>query len=157
MLVFDISSGNQSYWQTYGAAARAIAQTIRPVAATTGSTGPLRTKHGSATSFILDDFSKTLIGFMDARAEGAGAEDFMCCGAPSNYANLGGLYQISGKNIISYVAQYPPSVAGTGNQRLLGAFVNYAGGKTQTELVTLARQSGGSTKVAEMCQACGGP
>lgn len=154
-LIVSLNGTTEKAWSKNRAAALAIASSLRPLATTTGATGPLRTTDGSATSFILDGFGKTLIEFMEARITGSGAETFMCCSAPANYSGLGGLYQLSGNRVIRYTVQYDPTVAGTGSSRQLGAEVTYVGGKTQNELITINTQSDGSTKIAEMCNACG--
>ncbi len=169
VLVFNIASGNPGYWRSFGPDARAIANSIRPLANTGGTAGPVRTRYGSAQgSFTLDPFSATLIAFMDERLvtvnTGAGslAETYMCCQAPRDYLNR--LYVgPSGGRPVSYVIQYDPNT-GTGSDHRIGVIVTYSNGtsngtpgpsSTQGELIDVVRQSDGTYKIASMCTACG--
>jgi hypothetical protein len=58
--------------------------------------------HGVFRTPANNAFNNSLTRFMDARVEGVGAEDLMCCSIANVFAQNGELYQVQGSPITQW-------------------------------------------------------
>jgi hypothetical protein len=154
-LIVRVMASNEQLQMKYSSVGE---QVVRTIANYDGS-APV---HGTIRSTVqYDDFTKALVRFMDARVEGIGADELMCCDAPNNYNSLNGLYELNGEVAVSYVvtSQADTSQTGSTNVENLGITMTFSGGKTRTELIELKRDfvdAGPPPVIASMCLTCGG-
>jgi hypothetical protein len=156
MLVIWMSSYDRALWSRYVDDGLALARSFLPEISTNGRTGALRTRGGRAPSgFVLDDYGRSLIAFLDARTDQGGAEAHICCDAIADYRDLHGLYEYGGKIVTGYAIIDRTQVAP--NKVLFGVHVSYDGGSSRNEAIEVdvagAEQP---AKIASMCLACGG-
>lgn len=102
-------------------------------------------------------YARALARFMDARVEGVGAEDMMCCNAAKNYASLG-LYEWNGSAIVKYAAHVGPIVKSRPSEGFY-VTIDFANGKQRMEFINIGFPGGKVTpymppKIAGACVGC---
>jgi hypothetical protein len=147
-LMVRMHASNATLWTKYS---RVGEQIIRTIANYDGS-APVHATVGTPTD--NDELSKALVRFMDARAEGIGAEDFMSPRAGDFYNTNGGLYDLNGQSVVSYDVS-GPAQSSTSSENF-GVTVHYSGASVRQELITVYDTNPGSTApvIANVCTGC---
>jgi hypothetical protein len=152
-LIIRLLASTAALWDQYQTAGSKAALTVRPY----DGSDPA---HGTITGATKNNaYARALARFLDARVEGIGADELMCCSAPGSYRSMGGLYDLKGASAISYEAQLDDRTVAERASVGFDVTVHYAGGKTRAEFVTVGYE-GGSTatsvapKIRSACTGC---
>jgi hypothetical protein len=146
-LIMRLEGSTQALWDSYEALGK---EALRTIHAYDGS----RPEHGTRTQGIgIDDFSKALVRFMDARVEGIGADELMGPDAANLYNNLGGLYDLNGKLATSY--EFAGSTRPSDTKENFGITIHFAGGSQRQELITVQRSKADTAPmITSACTGC---
>ena len=150
-LIMRLSASTDAFWTKYESAGRLAAQSVRQY----DGSDPV---YGLLTGTTNEnEYGKAVIRFLDARVEGVGAEDLMCCDAPKFYRGFGGLYALNGSKVVSYEAKFSRYLDSASAQ--LSVTVHFANGKTRDELLIASYQDGavtlyGTPRVSSACTGC---
>ena len=151
-LIIRLFASTQQLWDAYKMLGTRAALTLHGYDGSDPAHG-LVTGGSKSNSYI-----RALTRFLDARAEGIGAEPFMCCSAPKNYQSIGGLYDLKGDDIVSYEAHVDSRPVAAPASMGFDVTIHLASGKTRAEFVTVGYESGqtSSTVAPKIRSACTG-
>jgi hypothetical protein len=151
-LIIRLYGSTHGLWDSYQALGRRAAATVHVYDGT-------EPEHGTFNAGVkIDDYSKALVRFMDARVEGIGADELMCCNAVTFYSRDGGLYEQGIEATIRYIVD-----AGTVNlsaaETTYSVAVTYKDGSKRIERISVGYESGkvrsGEVpKILSVCTGC---
>lgn len=135
-LIIRLFGSTDSLWSQYQAIGQLAAHTVRPYEGSEPAHGTVK---GTTK---MNVYARALARFMDARVEGVGAEDMMCCSAPKNYSSAGGLYESNGSAVVSYDATRDARPVAEPASQGFDVTIHFANGKTRTEFISVGFESG---------------
>jgi hypothetical protein len=138
-LLVNMSGSTTALGQKYGAVGKEIVQTVRVY----DGSAPA---HGTAVGIPDDPYRRTLITFLDARVEGIGAEDLMCCSAPDFYAS-DGLYGLGRDSVVSFTV-HSVSEAASAATSTYEVTLRYENDRSRTESISVVYESGKASSTA---------
>ena len=107
-LTARIHAADQALWDKYESVGRRVISTLWNYDGQTPA-------HGFFGPSVVDNaFRRSLARFMDARIEGVGAEDLMCCEVTNTFSNNGELYQLNGTPFLRWWVNEATPTSGGG-------------------------------------------
>ena len=138
-LLVHISASTQALWHKHITIGRAIVGTIETYNGDNPIHGRAPQYEGGA-DFPDDPVDTALVRFLDARAEGIGADEQYCCDATALYSK-DGLYYRNGAPLISWEFWRVAGIIGADYGRFR-VVVHYKGGASRTEMISIGFQKG---------------
>jgi hypothetical protein len=138
-LIVRVTGSTNVLWNKYLAVGRAVVRTIEMY----NGDNPIHGRapqYDGAPDFPNDPVTTALVRFLDARAEGVGADELYCCNATGLYTN-DGLYELNSKVLVSYEFWRVAGTIGTTSGRFR-VVLQYKGGTSRTEMISVAFQKG---------------
>jgi len=138
-LLVRVTGSTDALWNKYLPVGRAVVRTLE----TYNGDNPIHGRapqYDGAADFPDDPVTTALVRFLDARAEGIGADELYCCNATDLYAK-DGLYELNGKVLESYVFWRLSGIIGANSGRFR-VVLRYQGGASRTEMISVAFQKG---------------